>query len=124
MHPTPTGACVSDKTDSSESWDWQREEGRERGAGLYLQSNFNGENGGKNNVKIKQNLQNRNKQDGEGGVGGHKQGRGRGQWMFTRKGKALQNKVHPRPTTRPEPLRMEIGEETGRKTSHLAPAQG
>lgn len=28
---------------------------------------------------------------------GHKQGRGRGQWMFTRKGKALQNKVHPRP---------------------------
>lgn len=56
---------------AAESWDWRTdgrtEEGRERGMGLYLQSNFNGENGSENNVKIKQNLQNKNKQDGEGG---------------------------------------------------------
>lgn len=39
---------------------------------------------------------------GRVGGAGHKQGRGRGQWMFTRKGKALQNKVHSHPhhTTR------------------------
>lgn len=34
--------------------------------GLYLQSNFNGENGSENNVKIKQNLQNKKKQGGDG----------------------------------------------------------
>lgn len=34
--------------------------------GLYLQSNFNGENGSENNVKIKQNLQNKKKHGGNG----------------------------------------------------------
>lgn len=40
--------------------------GRGEALGLYLQSNFNGENGSENNVKIKQNLQNKKKQGGDG----------------------------------------------------------
>lgn len=46
---------------------------------VYLQSNFNGENGSKNNIKIKQNLQNKKKQGGDGVEKGRQQEGGRGQ---------------------------------------------
>lgn len=97
---------------AAESWDWQREEGREREMGLYLQSNFNGENGSENNVKIKQNLQNKNKQDG-GGWAGHKQERGEVSGCSPEKGKHFKTRCIPR--TPPEPFHTETGEETGRK---------
>lgn len=63
---TPTAACVLAADSSRELV--PQEEGRRGGAGvgLYLQSNFNGENGSKNNIKIKQNLQNKEKQGGDG----------------------------------------------------------
>lgn len=55
------------------------------GGGVYLQSNFNGENGSKNNIKIKQNLQNKEKQGGDGeGKGESKQEESSA--MFTGKG--------------------------------------
>lgn len=57
------------------------------------------------------------------GVGQDTSRKGRGQWMFTRKGKALQNKVQPR--TLPEPFHMETGEQTGRKDfPKSVPTQG
>jgi hypothetical protein len=61
--------CVSDRTDSSREpalAQGRKEEKERRRWGLYLQSNFNGENGSKNNVKIKQNLQNKKKHSGDG----------------------------------------------------------
>lgn len=63
---------------------WRQLEGHGRGSGLYLQSNFNGENGSKNNIKIKQNLQNKKKQGGDGWGW-------EGQQMSTKKGITLQN---------------------------------